>query len=116
MFEAIIGIMTILGGLAALWYFRDKLANWWKLRTQGPAAPEIVEKWVDIRYPSDSGLEARLETEGYRVRWCFDKHLARKQDIEGWEIVVEPSDNGIPYMFRLKDRPDDQILIKKRHA
>ncbi len=114
MLEGILVGATILGGIAALWFFRDKLVSWWRPRRQSPSAPEVVEKWVDIRYPSDSGLLARLGTAGYSVRWCSDKQLARKLDLEGWEIVVEPSDNGVLSKFRLKTRPDDQTLIKGR--
>ena len=114
MLEGILVVATILGGVAAFWFFRDKLASWWFSRHQLPPAPEIVEKWVDFRYPSDSGLQTRLEAAGYRVAWCLDSKLARKLDLEGWEIVVEPGDNSILSKFRLKDRPADQTLIKKR--
>lgn len=114
MLEGILVGATILGGIAALWFFRDKLVSWWTLRRQPPPAPEAVEKWVDFGYPSDSGLQAQLEAAGYSVRWCSDKQLARKLDLEGWEIVVESSDNGVLSKFRLKTRPDDQTLIKGR--
>jgi hypothetical protein len=75
-----------------------------------------IEKWVDFRYPFDSGLLPRLELAGYRVTWCLDTNLARKVDLEGWEIVMEPDAHGVPTKFRLKDRPSDQTLIKKRNS
>ena len=68
---------------------------------------------VDLKYPSDSGLQSRLETVGYRVAWCLETNLARRVDLEGWEVVLE-DDHGVPTRFRVKDRPADQILIKKR--
>src|SRR6266851_4136384 len=71
----------------------------------------IKEKWVDLRYPSDSGVQARLEAAGYRVAWCMDTQLARRTDLEGWEVVVEPDERGTLARFRLKDRPADQTLI-----
>ncbi len=114
MLESLAVGATILGGIAALWLFWDKLVSWWGSRRQSPSAPKVVEKWVDIRYPSDSGLQTRLEAAGYSVRWCSDKHLARKVDLEGWEIVVEPGDDRVLSSFRLKTRPDDLTLIKGR--
>lgn len=81
-----------------------------------PPPVEILEKWVDFRYPSDSGLQSMLNAAGYRVAWCLDTRLARKIDLEGWEIVVEPDDRGMLTKFRLQDRPADQTLIKKRNG
>lgn len=90
-------------------------SGWRRLsQRQTPPALEVVEKWVDIKYPSDSGLQARLEAEGYNVGWCSDKHLARKVDLKGWEIVVEPNADGVPSKFRLETRPANQTLVKKR--
>jgi len=79
-----------------------------------PPTVEIREKWVDFRYPKDSGLQSQLEAAGYRVAWCLDTHLSRRTDLEGWEVVVEPVERGALTMFRLKDRPADQTLIRKR--
>jgi len=76
--------------------------------------PSPVEKWVDLKYPSDSGLLAKLEKVGFKVAWCSDRILARRVDLEGWEVVVEQDAQGVPTMYRLKDRPSDQTLIKKR--
>jgi hypothetical protein len=75
---------------------------------------EVIEKWVDLKYPFDSGLQLRLEAAGYRVAWCLDTNLSRKIDLEGWEIVIEPDSQGTRTKFRLKDRPANQTLIKRR--
>jgi hypothetical protein len=75
---------------------------------------EIVDKWVDFRYPSDSGIQQRLEATGYTVKWCSDDKLSRKTDLEGWEIVVEPDAQGVRSRFRHKDRPYDQTIIKTK--
>lgn len=76
----------------------------------------VEEKWVDFRYPKDSGVQNKLEADGYRVAWCLDTKLSRKTDLEGWEVVVEPDERGVLSKFRLKDRPADQTLIKRRNA
>jgi hypothetical protein len=78
------------------------------------SALSITEKWVDIQYPNDSGLQAKLAALGYKITWCSDIKLARKLDLEGWEIVTEPDERGIPTKFRLKDKPNHQTLLKKR--
>lgn len=79
-----------------------------------PRPAEIAEKWIDSRYPQDAGILQKLEAEGYRVAWCLESKLARKTDLEGWEIVVEADARGVPTMFRMKDRPENQTLIKTR--
>ena len=79
-----------------------------------PQPIEIEEKWVDLRYPFDSGIQQRLESEGYTVKWCSDDKLSRKIDLEGWEVVVEPDARGIQWKFRIKDRPTCLTLIKTK--
>lgn len=77
-------------------------------------SPQPEEKWVDIHYPRDSGLLRRLEAEGYRAKWCFDRDVARAIDIDGWELVYVDSGDGQRAILRLRDRPDNQTLLKKR--
>jgi len=82
-----------------------------------PTPSQVSEteiKWVDPNYPSDSGLQPQLETQGYKVRWCRDDFLARRLDIEGWELVEQELGDGRRVNFKIKDRPYDQTLIKKR--
>lgn len=77
---------------------------------------ETEIKWVDPNYPSDSGLQHRLETQGYKVRWCRDDLLVRRLDIEGWELVEQEFGDGRRVNFKVKDKPCDQTLIKKRES
>lgn len=112
--ELTLAAATLLGGVAAVWFFWDKIVGWCTRHGQPPVDRQPAEKWVDLKYPNDSGLQANLEAAGYRVAWCLDTNLARKLDLEGWEVVVESSDQGTPTKFRLRDRPADQTLIKKR--
>src|ERR1700730_7574846 len=68
----------------------------WVRPNAGPGKPvkpqidEIVDKWVDFEYPSDSGIQQRLEAAGYTVKWCSEDKLSRKIDLEGCEVVVGP--------------------------
>lgn len=83
-----------------------------------PPAKQVVaeEKWVDLDYPRDSGLQSQLEADGYKVKWCFDGKIARAVDIEGWELVYQNLGAGRRAILKLQDRPDNQTLIKKRHG
>jgi hypothetical protein len=48
------------------------------------------------------------------VAWCFDSLLSRKVELEGWEIVVEKTNDGMLASFHLKDGPENHVLIKTR--
>jgi len=74
----------------------------------------VLEKWVDINYPRDIGLIRQLEAEGYKAKWCFDRDVPRVVDIQGWEIVYLDAGKGQLTILKLRDRPDNQTLVKKR--
>lgn len=124
--STLLAIFTILGGIAALWYFWDKIVALTRPKSaasddapviEGSPAqltpPTPAEKWVDFAYPRDSGLQAKLEANGFQVAWCLDNRLARKTELEGWQVVVESGLEDRTFVFRLKDKPNNQTLIKK---
>jgi len=76
-----------------------------------PPMVKVVEKAVDIRYPHDSGLQGALEAQGYRLSWVRESRLQRLIDLEGWERVTTKAPDGSLIQFRLRDRPEDQVLI-----
>lgn len=107
-------IATILGLVITAWSAFRARSNATNASSVSVATvPDPVEKWVDFDYPRASGLQAKLSEDGYKVAWCLDTKLARRVDLEGWQVVVEPDVNGVLSKFRLKDRPADQTLIKK---
>lgn len=71
-------------------------------------------KWVDLQYPNDSGLKSELESQGYKIRWCSEKRLARCLDIEGWVLVTQTAQSGEKEVLKVKDKPYNQTLIMKR--
>jgi predicted nucleotide-binding protein len=71
-------------------------------------------KWVDLQYPKDTGLESELENQGYKIKWCSEKRLARCLDIEGWALVTQTTQTGEKKALKVKDRPYNQTLIMKR--
>ncbi|OGP82476.1 MAG: hypothetical protein A2Z08_03515 [Deltaproteobacteria bacterium RBG_16_54_11] len=81
---------------------------------------ENSEEWsvkrVDLNYPRDSGLQAELESKGYKVRWCSDDKLARRLDINGWSLVTQSTQSGRKTVLKLKDGPYDQTLIMKKES
>lgn len=78
-----------------------------------PRGSPISEQNVDINYPSDSGLQQRLAAEGFRVAWARESMVARRTNLEGWSIVVEPAANGQLVRYRVKDRHEDLVLIMR---
>jgi hypothetical protein len=54
------------------------------------AAPPEVET-VDLEFPARSGLQAELETTGFRLRWVREEQAARRRE-QGWEAVVVERD------------------------
>ena len=74
----------------------------------------IQDKIVGFNYPTESGIQQRLEAAGYRLLWSLESQLAGRVDLHGWEVVIEPDANGRLFRFRCKDPRDDQILLKKR--
>jgi predicted nucleotide-binding protein len=78
------------------------------------SAPKV--KFVDMNYPHDSGLQSKFEAEGYRVRWCDETNLARRLDIDGWSLATMTDAEGSEVILKMKDRPEDQTLIKKKEA
>jgi predicted nucleotide-binding protein len=76
--------------------------------------PTPIVKFVDLNYPHDSGMQARLEADGYKIRWSGDSSLARRLDIEGWSLAAIADEHGREMILKMKDRPEDQTLIKRK--
>lgn len=78
-----------------------------------PLPAPIAEKLVDFNYPKASGIQDRLEAAGYRVAWVRGSRLA-SLELQGWEVVAEKDAHGMPTSFHLRDRPENQVFVKKR--
>jgi TIR domain len=72
------------------------------------------EKWVDSEYPAAAGIVRDEQAKGYRLSWCPDELLARRVDIEGYELVTRSEPDGTEVTFRLRDRPSNQTLLRKK--
>ena len=78
-----------------------------------PSVPAISELEVDLSYPADSGLQAQLAAAGFRIAWARESRVARLTNLEGWSPVVVRSLTGLPIAYRLRDRPEDQLLLMR---
>ncbi len=67
--------------------------------------------WVDLEYPKDSGLQAKLE-EGYEISWPLEDRVERKK-LDGWEVVVLNVE-GKPHILKVRSYPSNHVLMKKR--
>jgi hypothetical protein len=79
-----------------------------------PPAVEIVEKWVSADYPARSGLKAQLEAAGYNLAWAWDTKLA-DLGLKGWDIVIEPDEQGVLTKFRFDEVGPHQTLIRRKN-
>lgn len=78
-----------------------------------PVPVQIAHKAVDFNYPNTSGIQRRLEADGWRTAWVRESRVPGLE-LEGWEIVVEMDRHGMPTSFHLPDRPENQVYVKTR--
>jgi hypothetical protein len=78
-----------------------------------PNDEQASELVVDLRYPSDSGLQTELSRAGYRIAWVAESRVARLVNLEGWSVVVHRAPSGKLVRYRVRDRPEDKVLIQR---
>ena len=100
----VLGVATILGGIAAILYFRDK----WKDRTRFAEEDKLVTStWWEA-----SDLKKHYEEKGFRsFGWSNADRVAERQ-AEGAEIVYEV-DNARKTRSKLVNR-SGQVLIGRK--
>ncbi|HEX4028078.1 MAG TPA: hypothetical protein VHX18_10685, partial [Rhizomicrobium sp.] len=79
-----------------------------------PPTVTITEKCVDFNYPTASGLQGRLNDLGFQIGWAQERNVAQRVEIDGWQIVTEPDGHGNLTSYRVKDRPHDLILLRRK--
>lgn len=77
-----------------------------------PLPVQLARMTVDYDYPKRSGIQERLEADGWRTSWCRESRVPTLE-LEGWEIVVEQDRHGMPTSF-YTERPDRQVYVKTR--
>lgn len=101
-----LGIATLLGGIAAIGYFRDK----WNDRLQWPEQEKIVSS---IWWESSLLKSKYQETGCAHFAWSNRDRLAERI-AEGMEVVLE-TDAANRIKYRLVNR-SGQVLICRRSA
>jgi hypothetical protein len=84
-------------------------------RVDPPPPIEVTRVAVSFDFLQKSGIEKRLEAEGFEVSGVIALRLA-ELELKGWECVVENDRYGRPTIYYLPDsRPGmDLIFIKRR--
>ena len=78
-----------------------------------PTSPSIETVDVDFSYPVASGLQTRLQEAGFQIAWVNESRVHWKTEFDGWSLVVDRKSNGQPVSFRLRTRPENQLLLMK---
>jgi hypothetical protein len=74
-----------------------------------PKRPQVIDKLVTFAYPVETGMQQRLEAQGYQLGWCRPENVSTKVDVQGCSVVLEPDAQGVFSTFRTRD---GQVLIK----
>ncbi len=98
--EILLAIFTILGGIAAIWYFWDKIF-----------VKEEADKEVDNTWWEASNLKRKLENKGYTFRWSNTDKVAQRIS-DGYKIIFEKK------LFKKHKliNSSGQILIGKKNT
>jgi hypothetical protein len=72
---------------------------------------QVTEQIVDMNYPVRSGMQTRLEADGYSLSWVRRERVHGLVDIEGYEEVVEADRQGRAASFRTTD---GMVLLKRQ--
>lgn len=76
-----------------------------------PRVPEEIDRIVPLGFPTESGLQQRLEAQGFELRWSAERNLGR--DIElGWSLVEILDEQGRIVHYR-STGGDQQTLIQR---
>jgi hypothetical protein len=72
------------------------------------------DAWVTLDYPGRIGLTKRLESEEFTVNWQREEEVPLLVGHEGWEYAYEEPGDGRRLVLRIRDRPSNQVLLKRR--
>jgi hypothetical protein len=72
-----------------------------------------LDKLVDYHYPSDIGLVADLQSQGYQVMWARRCFVPRRIELEGWERVTVRGVRGRLIQFRTPSPAGELVLLRR---
>lgn len=105
-------VATILGGIAAIWFFYDKFSS--ENEISGENEFSVENKTVNNNWWESSELKKCLEAEGYNTfAWSNSDRVEERID-EGYEVIFdEDKDNKIKYKLVNKSA---QVLIGRKNT
>jgi hypothetical protein len=74
-----------------------------------PPRPVVVDKVVEFNYPTASGIQQRLEAQGYAISWVRAERVA-SIELQGGKVVVERDATGALARFRTRD---GMVLVQR---
>jgi hypothetical protein len=74
-----------------------------------PPRPTVHDTAVEFTFPTESGIQQRLEAQGYAVSWCKPERVPTLE-MRGAQVVIERLRNGKLATFKTRD---GQVLVKR---
>jgi hypothetical protein len=74
-----------------------------------PPRPVVVDKVVESNYPTASGIQQRLEAQGYALSWVRPERVG-SIELQGGQAVVERDAKGVLATFRTRN---GMVLVKR---
>ena len=117
--EIVLGLATILGGIAAAWYFIDK----YRSRNTSSEADSglsetkqtnIAEKTINSTWWESSNLKTKLEAEGFKKFYWSDADRVEERKDSGYETVYD--DQSDPTSKVILVNKSGQYLLGKKDA
>ena len=103
----ILGICTVLGGLAAIVFFWDKILAWF-----GREPEPIPEMQISRKAAYEMGLEAHLKAQGYRLFWGDVREREYYLRFGDYELIEWTDDQGKTWV--LGPAPGEDLPLKTR--
>ena len=78
-----------------------------------------LDKWVNMSYPEEAGINRELTAHGYDLRWTTANEESQRVDLEGWEPVLVDQSDGTKARLKIRDHPvvgGYLILLKRKRA
>lgn len=76
--------------------------------------PEV--RYVNIRYPEESGLAEDLDAKGYQLSWVDERKLQILLDKNIVKHTFIPPGESKPVILKVKNNPRDLVLTYKPKA
>jgi hypothetical protein len=105
----VLAVSTIIGGIAGVWFFWDKIEGWCRRKPQ-----PLPEMQVGRKMAEEMGLEAFLRKSGYRLFWGDVREREYYLRFGDYERIEWPDAQGKVWL--LVPAPGDDLPLKTTYA